>query len=101
MIEALRRFAGKARVLLGAVQPPAVAGVPALGVAYPRTADEVAELVSWCAAEGVPVEPAGGCTWLSSGRPPSNAPLIVSVRELSAVSEYEPADLVVSAQAGV
>ena len=101
MIEALRGFAGKAVVLAGAEQAPAVAGAQALGIAYPRTVEEVAELVRWCASEGVPIEPAGGCTWLSRGRPPAHAPLIVSVRELTAVSDYEPADLVISVQAGV
>ena len=101
MIEAIRGFTGKARVLFGAEHAGPVAGVQALGIAYPKTVDEVAELVRWCASEGVPIEPAGGCTWLSSGTPPADPPLIVSVRELAAVSAYEPADLVVSVQAGV
>src|SRR5262245_6237255 len=101
MTQALRGLSGKARVLFGAEHAPSMTGVPALGIAYPKTVDEVAELVRWCAPEGVPIEPAGGCTWLSNGRPPANPPLIVSLRELVAVSDYEPADLVVSVQAGV
>src|SRR5262249_10534687 len=101
MIEALRGFTGKARALFGAEHAPGVAGVTALGIAYAKPVDEVAELVGWCGSEGVPIGPAGGCTWLCSGRPPANPPLVVSVRELVAVSDYEPADLVVSVQAGV
>ncbi len=101
MLDTLRSFAGKARVLLGAEAPAAVAGVAPIGIAYPRTVDEVGEIVRWCASEGVPIEPSGGGTWLSSGNPPANPPLIVSVRELNEVIEYEPADLVVTAQAGV
>jgi glycolate oxidase FAD binding subunit len=63
--------------------------------------EEVAAVVRWCASENVPLEPAGGCTWLGSGKPPERAPLVVSLRKLKDVSEYEPADLVVSVQGGI
>jgi glycolate oxidase FAD binding subunit len=78
-----------------------VAGVAPLGVVAPETADGVAEVLALCAAEGVPVEPAGAGTWLARGRRPANPPLVVSTRRLDRVLEYEPADLVAGVQAGV
>src|SRR5262245_127875 len=99
MLQSLRKLLGK-----GSVQSNArytVAGVAPLGIAFPESADALVQVVKWCGAENVPIEPAGGCTWLGSGRPPAEPPLVVSTRKLAAVTEYEPADLVVSAQAGI
>jgi FAD/FMN-containing dehydrogenase len=51
----------------------AVCGVAPLAVAEPAGAEEVARVLAVCTAAGVPVEPAGAGTWLSSGRPPPAA----------------------------
>jgi glycolate oxidase FAD binding subunit len=81
-----------------------VAGVRPLAVVAPESPDGVAEVLALCAAEGVPVEPAGAGTWLGRGAgraKPGDAPLVLSTRRLSGVLEYEPADLVVGLAAGV
>ncbi|EJE50466.1 FAD/FMN-dependent dehydrogenase, partial [Acidovorax sp. CF316] len=46
---------------------------PALAVAQPANTAEVAQLLAWCHAHGVPVVPQGGNTGLSGGPVPEAA----------------------------
>jgi glycolate oxidase FAD binding subunit len=100
MLDSLRKRLGPDRLNVEDA-PAAVAGVAPIGLVAPRNVEEIAEVVRWCASEDIPLEPAGGCTWLGSGKRPERAPLVLSVRKLDEVSEYEPADLVATVQAGV
>ena len=102
-LEQLRRTAGDDAVTTdpAALSQSAVAGLPPLAVVAPADAGGVAATLALCAAERVPVAPAGGCTWLAAAHPPGAPPVVLSTRRLDAVTEYEPADLVVGVQAGV
>jgi glycolate oxidase FAD binding subunit len=91
----------------GAVRPRTeaanwrVAGVEPLAVVEPDSADAVAEVLAFCSAEGVPVEPAGAGSWLAAGAPPPRPPVILGTSRLDRITEHEPADLVIGFQAGV
>lgn len=79
----------------------AVAGVTPAAVVEPADAAGVAAVLALCSDAGVPVEAAGGCTWLGAGAAPPAPPVVVSTRRLSSIAEYEPADLVAGVQAGM
>jgi glycolate oxidase FAD binding subunit len=79
----------------------AVAGVRPLAVVLPAGPEDVAAALALCSDAGVPVEPAGGATWLAAGQPPPDPPMVISTARLASVLEYEPADVVAGVQAGM
>lgn len=79
----------------------AVSGRPADVVVFPRTVEELAEVVGRASEEGWTVLPAGGGSWLDGGGAPSDVRLVVSTREMKRVVEYEPGDLTLTAEAGL
>jgi glycolate oxidase FAD binding subunit len=91
----------------GAIRPRtettrwSVAGVEPAAVVQPATPEEVAAVLAFCTAEGIPVEPAGAGTWLAAARRPAAPPLVLSTARLQETVEYEPADLVVGVRAGM
>lgn len=98
---ALADAAGDAAILdRTAYGPWLVAGVEPAAVVQPATAGAVAAVLAVCAERGVPVEPAGAGTALGQGPEPAVAPVVVSTRRLTGLTEYEPADLVVGVRAG-
>jgi glycolate oxidase FAD binding subunit len=102
-LDELRRTAGGDAVTTdsAALAQAAVAGLTPVAVVAPGDARGVAAALALCADAGVPVAPAGGGTWLAAAQAPTAPPVVISTRRLDAVTEYEPADLVVGVQAGV
>lgn len=102
-LDELRRTAGDDAVTTdaAALARASVAGLPPVAIVAPGTAAGVAAALALCAGARVPVAPAGGCTWLAAAHVPGAPPVVVSTRRLEAVTEYEPADLVIGVQAGV
>jgi FAD/FMN-containing dehydrogenase len=74
----------------------------ALAVAQPDTADDVARVVRWCAARGVPVVPQGGNTGLSGGSVPdeSGRALVLSLARLNRIRAVDPLNNTLVAEAG-
>lgn len=84
-----------------ALTPLAVDGVTPTLLVRPADEDGVAATLTWANAAGLAVIPRGAGTAMSLGRPPRRADVILSLERLNALLEYEPADLTVTAQAGV
>ena len=74
----------------------------ALGVAQPDTTEDVAAVVRWCAASGVPVVPQGGNSGLSGGATPdgSGTALLVSTARLNRLRSIDPVGNTLVAEAG-
>jgi glycolate oxidase FAD binding subunit len=69
-------------------------------VAFPRTVEELSEILKLAFSERWRVIPAGAGTWLEMGNRPSEFHLIVSTEKLNRILEYEPADLTATVEAG-
>lgn len=81
--------------------PFAVDGrVPALTI-RPGTQDEVASVVSACAAEGAALVPWGGGTAMGTGNPPERVDLVVRLDRLDRVVEFDPDNLCATVEAGL
>jgi glycolate oxidase FAD binding subunit len=65
----------------------------------PRTAEELKDVVAWAAAEETPLEIQGAGSKRALGRP-VEAETRIALDGLSGIGLYEPAELVMSAQAG-
>jgi FAD/FMN-containing dehydrogenase len=74
----------------------------ALAVAQPDTAEDVAQVVRWCAARGVPVVPQGGNTGLSGGSVPddSGRALVLSLARLNRIRSIDLPNNTLVAEAG-
>ncbi|HMO49311.1 MAG TPA: FAD-binding oxidoreductase [Rubrivivax sp.] len=74
----------------------------ALAVVRPRSTDEVAAVMRACAAYGVPVVPQGGNTGLVAGGVPdgSGGQVLLSLRRLDRVREFDEANLTLTVEAG-
>ncbi|NUB15302.1 FAD-binding protein, partial [Azospirillum brasilense] len=76
---------------------------PALCLARPATAGQVADVVRCCARHGVPVLPQGGNTSLCGGAVPSEtgpAPVILSLTRMRAVRAIDPVNNTMEVEAG-
>ncbi|HEY0426406.1 MAG TPA: FAD-linked oxidase C-terminal domain-containing protein [Pyrinomonadaceae bacterium] len=69
--------------------------------AFPTSVEEISELLRLAERENWAVIPAGSGTWLDAGNPVGNAVLSISTSRHKNLIEYEPADLVVTAEAGM
>jgi FAD/FMN-containing dehydrogenase len=69
-------------------------------VLRPRTTDEVARVVSICAAAGVPVVPQGGNTGLVGGGVPHGG-VVVSTDRIDRIREVDPVNRTITVEAGV
>jgi glycolate oxidase FAD binding subunit len=69
-------------------------------VVAPRTSEEAAAFMQLAAREGLAVECAGAGTRLGGGNPAARVDVVLTSAAMTAVTEYEPADLVISAMAG-
>jgi glycolate oxidase FAD binding subunit len=78
-----------------------VSGVPVPAVAAPASLDELGSVMAAADADGSAVCLAGAGTKLDVGAAPTRLDLLVSVSGLTDVIEYNPADLIVRAQAGL
>ncbi|HLY67231.1 MAG TPA: FAD-binding oxidoreductase, partial [Chloroflexota bacterium] len=79
----------------------AVDGLTPREVLSPRSAEEVSDHLHRAAAERQGIIPRGGGTQMALGNIPRAADVVLCTAELNQVLEYEPADLVVTVQAGV
>ena len=59
-------------------------------VVVPETAEEVAEVVSWCYEHGVAIVPRGGGTGFAAGAIPLDGGVVVSLERLTGVRAFEP-----------
>ncbi|RMH19882.1 MAG: FAD-binding oxidoreductase [Gemmatimonadetes bacterium] len=98
----LRRMLADDQVIDGlAAEPWAVCDRVPQAVAFPGSESELAGVLERASAEGWTVAPAGRATWLFAGHPPRGIDVVVSLKRLERVLEYEPADLTVTVEAGV
>jgi len=79
--------------------PYAVFGQTPPNTALPESVAEAQEIV--CSSAGLAIIPWGGGTRQGLGYPPERYDLALSTANLNCITEYEPADLTVTAQAGV
>src|SRR5690606_31191818 len=79
----------------------AVAGAAPLAVVFPASTEEVAAVLARATAEGWRVVPAGAGRWPTSGNAPPGVEVVLSTARMDRIVQYEPADLTLTAQAGV
>lgn len=89
------------RVLEGEAAHEWAPGFPADAVVFPETVEEVQETVRAAGRSGVQLAPAGRGSWLRAGGWTRPASVVVSTARMNAISDYEPADLTLTAGAGV
>jgi len=77
-----------------------VGRVPPMAVAFPRDEREAADVMVAAAAAGLRVAPAGAGTWLAT-RAARPVDLVISTERMAQVTSYEPADLTLTAGAGL
>jgi FAD/FMN-containing dehydrogenase len=70
-------------------------------VVFPETVEEVVELVRVAGRNRIPLVPSGGRTGLSGGAVASNGEVVVSFDRMNRILAFEPADRLVTCQAGV
>ncbi|MSW96433.1 MAG: FAD-binding protein, partial [Actinobacteria bacterium] len=70
-------------------------------VVLPGSAEEVAAVVAWCAARGVPVIPRGGGTGWAGGAVPLGRGVVVALERLTAVRHLDPLQWRMEVEAGV
>lgn len=85
----------------GALAQCEASGVRPGAVVRPGTAEEVAEVVRFAAAEKLALIACGGRSKLSIGMPPLRDDVAVDVSRLNRVVAYDPGDLTLSVEAGI
>src|SRR2546429_4600870 len=70
-------------------------------VALPRSAAEVAEVVSWCYAHGVAIVPRGGGTGYAGGAVPLDGGVVLSLERLDRVRSFDPLLWRIEVEAGL
>uniref|UniRef100_A0A832MIW4 FAD-binding protein n=1 Tax=Eiseniibacteriota bacterium TaxID=2212470 RepID=A0A832MIW4_UNCEI len=70
-------------------------------VVLPRSTDEVAALVRWAAARGVPVTPRGAGTGLAGGATPERGGIVLSLNRMDRVLRVDAARLLAWVQPGL
>ena len=79
----------------------AIAGRAPMAVLKPRSSEEVAEIVSFAAAEKLAVIACGARTKLELGMPPQRYDLALDMTGLCQIAHYDAGDLTVSVDAGM
>src|ERR1700730_15782291 len=70
-------------------------------VALPRNAEEVAEVMAWCYAHGVPIVPRGGGTGYAAGAVPLDGGVVLSLERLDRVRSFDPLLWRIEVEAGL
>src|ERR1051326_3905615 len=70
-------------------------------VIFPSSADHVTAVLKHAAERNLAVIPCSNLTKIRTGNPPIRYDVAVSLKEMNHVTYYEPADLVVSVEAGI
>ena len=79
----------------------AVDGVVPQAVARPPDRGGVGELLRWASGNGIRVFPMGGGVFTGLGNLPSQVDVVLDLSHLNRVVDFQPADLTVSAEAGI
>jgi len=85
----------------GALESYAIDGILPSAVARPASAEEAAEVIRFAAKENLAVIPTGARTKLSIGARPTRYDIALDMCALNQIAHYDPADLTVSADAGL
>lgn len=72
-----------------------------MAIALPATIDEVQATMRWAHAQGVAVVPSGGRTGLSGGAVAAKGELVLSLQRMNRVLGFEPADRLLTVEAGI
>lgn len=91
----------ESRVLTGDAASEWAEGVAAEAVLFPADTDEVQAVVRAANETGTPLLPAGNGSWPGAGGWTDGAGVVVSTARLDSVVHYEPADLTLTAGAGL
>lgn len=70
-------------------------------IAFPKTVEEVSEILKVASRDSLAVIPWGGGTKIGFGREPHRVDIVICTERLNRVLEYEPSDLVGIAECGV
>ncbi|WP_404710099.1 FAD-binding oxidoreductase [Sphingomonas sp. MMS24-J13] len=76
-------------------------GMTMAGVAYPRTTEQVSQIMAICHDEGLPVVPQGGLTGMAGGGVPILPSLMLSLERMRTIEELDPVGRTLTVQAGV
>ena len=79
----------------------AIDGIAPQAVVRPADRRGVASVLAWAARSGVALAPRGGGVLAGLGNVPSRLDLAMDLSRLSAVVDYQPADLTVTVEAGI
>jgi glycolate oxidase FAD binding subunit len=101
--EQLEGIVGNGQVLSGSdrTAPFAVDGMAPELVVRPGTQEEAAQVVAACHAAGAAMIPWGGGTAMGLGNPPARVDVVVQLDRLDRLVEWDPANLTVTAEAGM
>ena len=91
----------ESRVLTGRAASEWTGGVAAEAVLFPADTDEVRAVVRAANETGTPLLPAGNGSWPGAGGWTDGGGVVVSTARLDSVVHYEPADLTLTAGAGL
>ncbi|KAJ7357172.1 FAD-binding domain-containing protein [Mycena albidolilacea] len=69
-------------------------------VLKPKTAQQVSDIVRWCAGHDIPIVPQGGNTGLVGGSIPLQDELVVSLANMNSVRSFDPVSGILVADAG-
>jgi len=102
-VERLVRLAGPSSVITDSttVESCSVDDIRPAVVAQPGSAEEVAEVVRFAAAEKLAVIPVGGRTKLGIGMPPQRYDIALDMTRMDHVLAYDPGDLTLGVEAGI
>jgi glycolate oxidase FAD binding subunit len=70
-------------------------------VVFPKSVEEISEIMKVASSESLAVVPWGGGTKIGFGREPKKVDIVLCMRHLDRVLEYEASDLVVTTQCGI
>jgi FAD/FMN-containing dehydrogenase len=76
-------------------------GMAMAGVAYPRTTEQVSQIMAICHEAGLPVVPQGGLTGMAGGGVPIVPSLMLSLERMRAIEQLDPVGKTIIVQAGV
>ena len=81
--------------------PYVVDGVRPGLIVRPGTQEDVSRVVAACAAAGATMIPWGGGTAMGLGNPPTGADVLIQMDRLDRIVEWDPANLCITAEAGM
>jgi FAD/FMN-containing dehydrogenase len=72
-----------------------------IGLARPRTTEQVSRLLAHCNAHGIPVVPQGGLTGMAGGATPVKGALLISLERMNRIETLDPIGQTITVEAGV